>query len=45
MDTDFLLTTFQRLIAALPLTLEVWALSVVLGGFVANARHRRVQES
>jgi len=35
MDTAFLLDTFQRLIAALPLTLEVWALSVILGGFIA----------
>ena len=31
---DFILTTFNRLIAALPLTLEVWALSIVLGGVI-----------
>jgi octopine/nopaline transport system permease protein len=35
MDADFIWTTFLRLIAALPLTLEVWALSIVLGGVVA----------
>ena len=32
MDSDFIATTFVRLIAALPLTLAVWFLSVVLGG-------------
>lgn len=35
MDWPFLAETFRRLIAALPLTLEVWALSVVLGGLIA----------
>ncbi len=34
MDWDFLATTFRRLIAALPLTVEVWALSILLGGVV-----------
>jgi octopine/nopaline transport system permease protein len=37
MDGAFLATTFQRLLGALPLTLEVWALSVALGGLVAMA--------
>jgi len=35
MDWDFTLKTFWRLMAALPLTLEVWFLSLVLGGLVA----------
>src|ERR1700735_3007839 len=35
MDFDFIAKTFNRLLAALPLTLSVWFLSVVLGGFVA----------
>src|SRR5437588_463391 len=34
MDFDFISRTFQRLVAALPLTLEVWALSVILGGLI-----------
>jgi octopine/nopaline transport system permease protein len=37
MDGAFLVATFRRLLAALPLTLEVWALSVALGGLVALA--------
>jgi octopine/nopaline transport system permease protein len=36
MDGGFVATTFWRLMAALPLTLEVWFLSVVLGGLVAG---------
>jgi octopine/nopaline transport system permease protein len=35
MDFDFITKTFVRLLAALPLTLSVWFLSVILGGFVA----------
>src|SRR6202167_6355210 len=35
MDFDFITKTFIRLLAALPLTLSIWFLSVVLGGFVA----------
>ena len=35
MDGDFVAATFSRLMAALPLTLEVWLLSVVLGGLIA----------
>ena len=35
MDWDFLWTTTRRLMAALPLTVEVWALSILLGGIVA----------
>jgi octopine/nopaline transport system permease protein len=35
MDFDFITKTFVRLLAALPLTLSIWFLSVVLGGFVA----------
>ena len=35
MDWAFLGKTFMRLIAAVPLTLEVWALSVILGAIVA----------
>ncbi len=35
MDWGFLGATFTRLVGALPLTLEVWALSVILGGIVA----------
>ena len=35
MDFDFITKTFVRLLAALPLTLSVWFLSVVLGGFIA----------
>ncbi|MDE2017540.1 MAG: ABC transporter permease subunit, partial [Hyphomicrobiales bacterium] len=31
----FLLDTFGKLLAALPLTLEVWALSMLVGGAVA----------
>jgi octopine/nopaline transport system permease protein len=34
MNGDFLWTTFLRLMSALPLTLQVWALSIVLGGGV-----------
>src|SRR5450432_3800043 len=34
MDFDFLTDTFLRLMAALPLTLEVWALSVILGALI-----------
>ena len=35
MDWGFVGATFARLIGALPLTLEVWALSVILGALVA----------
>ena len=35
MDFDFISKTFLRLLAALPLTLSVWFLSVVLGGLIA----------
>jgi octopine/nopaline transport system permease protein len=35
MDLAFIVTTFWRLIGALPLTLEVWALSVLIGGLLA----------
>jgi octopine/nopaline transport system permease protein len=35
MDTDFIWRSFVRLIGALPLTLSIWFLSVVLGGLVA----------
>ncbi len=35
MELDFVARTFSRLIAALPLTLAVWLLSVVLGAFIA----------
>jgi octopine/nopaline transport system permease protein len=35
MDFDFISKSFIRLLAALPLTLSVWFLSVVLGGLVA----------
>ena len=35
MDPGFVVATFWRLMAALPLTLEVWALSVLIGGVVA----------
>jgi octopine/nopaline transport system permease protein len=35
MDVEFLSTTFWRLMAALPLTVEIWALSIVLGGVFA----------
>ena len=35
MDLDFVARTFAKLIGALPLTLSVWFLSVVLGGLVA----------
>ena len=35
MDFDFIATTFVRLLAALPLTLLVWLLSVVLGALIA----------
>ena len=37
MDFDFISNSFVRLLAALPLTLSVWFLSVVLGGLVAGA--------
>ena len=36
MDFDFITKTFSRLLAALPLTLSVWFLSVVLGALVAG---------
>ncbi|HEX9168218.1 MAG TPA: ABC transporter permease subunit, partial [Roseiarcus sp.] len=36
MDFDFVSRTFVRLLAALPLTLSVWFLSVVLGALVAG---------
>ena len=36
MDWDFVARTFWRLMGALPLTLEVWFLSVVLGAVVAG---------
>src|SRR5271168_2356440 len=35
MDFDFITKTFVRLLAALPLTLSVWFLSVVLGALIA----------
>ncbi len=35
MDPDFVVHTFWRLIGALPVTLEVWALSVIFGGLIA----------
>jgi len=35
MDWSFVGATFMRLIAAVPLTLEVWALSVILGAIIA----------
>ena len=35
MDLDFITSTFVRLLAALPLTLSVWFLSVVLGALIA----------
>ena len=35
MDPGFVVATFWRLMAALPLTLEVWALSVLTGGVIA----------
>ena len=35
MDFDFISKTFVRLLAALPLTLSVWFLSVVLGALIA----------
>jgi len=35
MDWSFIGKTFMRLAAAVPLTLEVWALSVILGAIVA----------
>jgi octopine/nopaline transport system permease protein len=35
MDAGFVVATFWRLMAALPLTLEVWALSVLIGGVIA----------
>ncbi len=37
MDWTFVGATFMRLIAAVPLTLAVWALSVILGAIVAGA--------
>jgi octopine/nopaline transport system permease protein len=36
MDFDFIAKSFVRLLAALPLTLSVWFLSVALGGLVAG---------
>ena len=42
MDLDFITSTFVRLLAALPLTLLVWFLSVVLGG--ADRRGRDLDE-
>jgi octopine/nopaline transport system permease protein len=36
MDWGFIGASFVRLIGALPLTLEVWALSVILGGIIAG---------
>ena len=35
MDPAFVWSTFVRLMGALPLTLEVWALSIVLGALIA----------
>jgi octopine/nopaline transport system permease protein len=35
MDSGFAVASFVRLIGALPLTLEVWALSVILGALIA----------
>jgi octopine/nopaline transport system permease protein len=35
MDVDFITKSFARLLAALPLTISVWFLSVVLGALVA----------
>jgi len=35
MDPVFIASTFWRLLGALPLTLEVWALSIFFGGFIA----------
>jgi octopine/nopaline transport system permease protein len=35
MDIAFVATTFWRLMSALPLTLEVWALSILIGGPLA----------
>jgi len=35
MDPGFVVATFWRLMAALPLTLEVWALSILIGGVIA----------
>jgi octopine/nopaline transport system permease protein len=35
MDFDFITKTLSRLLAALPLTLSVWFLSVVLGALIA----------
>jgi len=35
MDWGFVSATFVKLIGALPLTLAVWALSVILGALVA----------
>src|SRR5271157_4920152 len=36
MDWAFIGTTFVRLLGALPLTLEVWALSMILGAIIAG---------
>ncbi len=36
MDWAFVGTTFVRLLGALPLTLEVWALSMILGAIIAG---------
>ena len=36
MDWGFIATTFIRLLGALPLTLGVWALSVILGAIIAG---------
>src|ERR1700749_2406629 len=35
MNMDFALDTFFKLLAALPVTLEVWSLSVFIGAFLA----------
>jgi octopine/nopaline transport system permease protein len=35
MDFDFITKTFSRLLAALPLTLSVWFLSVAFGALLA----------
>ena len=35
MDFNFLSSTFIRLMGALPLTLELWALAVFFGAFLA----------
>jgi octopine/nopaline transport system permease protein len=46
MDWSFIGATFLRLLAAVPLTLEVWALAVILGAIVAaGVTWMRVSES